>query len=235
MRQIVTKHFLRYWNDIVTPVILGILLFAVAFASLSLHDVERASTISQETLEMLYRRVVRYDGYRANDETKSLVRLLDKTTELAQRLARVSKQNKDFLDQYAYEQRLSGILILDEERNIVLASTGAEDEEAQQCVRQGPNIQQVIDYPVKNYITHTVWKGVEYDVVAVARQGEEKGVVICYSSKNSIKNNQNDITFETLLDGYTFELNGIGGITDGTTFISSNPEDVESLDRKSVV
>ena len=229
MRKLKAKISRKYQTDICFPLVLGFLIFALAFAVLSWNDIQHASDVSQETLDMLRKRIVRYEGYQANDETKSLVRLLDKTNELAQRLARTSKQNKEFLDEYAYEQRLDGILVLDEERNIVLASSGADDEEAAYQVRIGQNIQQIIEHPLKNYITHTVWKGIEYDVVAVARQGEEKGVVICYFSKNSIKSNNSDITFETLLDGYNFELSGVGGISHGETFISSDEENAAKL------
>lgn len=229
MRPIKAKISWRYQMDICFPLVLGLLIFALAFAALSWNDIQYASDVSQETLDLLRKRIVRYEGYLANDETKSLVRLLDKTNELAQRLSRTSKQTEEFLSEYAYEQRLDGILVLDENRNIVLASTGANDAEAAHQVRVGQNIQQIIDHPVKNYITRTEWKGTEFDVVAVARQGEEKGVVICYFSKNSIKNNNSDITFETLLDGYNFELSGVGGISNGETFISSDEENAELM------
>ncbi len=236
MKRLDPQETRRYWKRFGIPLVLGIAALIVSYAPLTWYDIQYASKAMQETMALLSRRVSRFEGYESNDESKSLIRLLDKTTELSQRLTRKSKQNVEFLDQYAYEQRLSGILILDEDRNIVLQSEDTPDSEwVQDEIQNGQNISDIIQYPKKVYMLRTERGGVEVDMAAVARQGDEAGVVICYFTKNSIKNNANDITFETLLDGYNFELDGVGGITNGEKFIStddSTAEQIEALSAK---
>ena len=210
----------------------GAVLFIAAYLIFSYRDIENAAEVTRETLSMLDRQVVRFEGYQSNDETKSLIRLLDKTSEVSQRLARPSKQNTEFLDQYAYEQRLDGIIVLDENRNIVLKSSGVPDPIwLQKDLLNGQNIQDIIDYPQKTFMTRTEWEGVQADMAAVARQGEEGGVVICYYTQSSVRNNVNDITFDVLLDGYNFELNGVGGISNGKTLVSTDEENAVLLQK----
>ena len=236
MKRLDPQETRRYWKRFGIPLVLGIAALIVSYVLLTWYDIQYASKATQETMALLNRRVVRFEGYESNDENKNLIRLLDKTSELSRQLANADNLNEDFLDKYTYGQRLSGILILDEDRNIVLQSESTPDSEwVQNEIQNGPNIIDIIQYPKKVYMTRTERGGVEVDMAAVARQGEEAGVVICYFTKNDIKNNANDITFETLLDGYNFELDGVGGITDGETFVStddSTAEQIEALSAK---
>ena len=59
----------------------------------------------------------------SNERAKSEIRLLDKTAELAARIAEAGVITNEQLDQYAYAQRLTGIVILDADMNAVVQTT----------------------------------------------------------------------------------------------------------------
>ena len=56
--------------------------------------------------------MVRYDNYVTNDKTKSLIRLLDKTAELSRCLGLSGAADQDIFDDYVYNQRLTGAVVV---------------------------------------------------------------------------------------------------------------------------
>lgn len=83
-------------------------------------DLQRRRDLKKEQREYVIEKLETYDNYRANDRTKSLVRLLDKTLGIIHNL----EYEKDFdirsLEAYVYEQHLSGIVVLDGDMNVVI-------------------------------------------------------------------------------------------------------------------
>ena len=71
-----------------------------------------------KTFDFAKNRIERYEIYNTNDQVKSLVRLMGTTTELGRVLAQVGNLSAVLLDDYAREQRLTGILVLDQSLNV---------------------------------------------------------------------------------------------------------------------
>ena len=71
-----------------------------------------------ETFDFAKTRIERYENYNTNDQVKSLVRLMDKTTELSRVIAQEDNLSEEMLDEYANEQRLTGILVLDQNQKV---------------------------------------------------------------------------------------------------------------------
>ena len=87
----------------------GILIFLLLTAS----DNKKLNNTLDETFDFAKNRI-----YNTNDQVKSLVRLMDKTTELSRVLAQEGNLSAEMLDEYAREQRLTGILVLDQSLNV---------------------------------------------------------------------------------------------------------------------
>lgn len=93
----------------------GAIVILCLFFFLTWQTKNRAMTSLREILQVMERRITQYDLYMDNDQVKSLVRLMDKTAELSDRLAAALPEDVPaFLDRYAADQRLTGILVLDE-------------------------------------------------------------------------------------------------------------------------
>ena len=92
----------------------GILTFLLLTAS----DNRRLNSTLNETFDFVKTRIERYEIYNTNDQVKSLVRLMDKTTELSRVIVQERSLSTEMLDEYAREQRLTGILVLEDRKSV---------------------------------------------------------------------------------------------------------------------
>ena len=204
--------------------VLSAAVLAVILVVLWGQDQENILTTTNETIDFLKERVVRYDNYIANDKTKSLVRLLDKTAELSRCLSLSGTIDQKLFDDYVYNQRLTGAVIVDKDLNLVQESSQDGDPYAYWSdMLRSKNVAEIIKYPAKSYMTRTQRDGQSYDVAVVARTGAE-GVVLAYYERHEITTGSGEITMETLFSGYKFKMDGVVVITDGTRIIASNEE-----------
>ena len=77
-----------------------------------------------ETIGFVKIRLEQYKTDAANDRVKSLVRLLDKTVSLGNEMTLKEGFGTQDLNSFAEEQRLTGALVLDENLNVVMQTTG---------------------------------------------------------------------------------------------------------------
>lgn len=155
----------------------------------------------------------------SNERAKSEIRLLDKTAELAARIAEAGVITNEQLDQYAYAQRLTGIVILDADMNAVVQTTIDGDTAAElHSMLQKPTVREIVDYPVKAYMTRTQVGSRTVDFAAVAREEEDAS----------------DMKLETLFSGFTFEMDGTVTVSDGKTIIASNSAEIVGHDVKKI-
>mgnify|MGYP000836821782 CR=1 FL=1 len=97
----------------------GILIFLLLTAS----DNKKLNSTLNETFDFVKTRIESYEIYNTNDQVKSLVRLMDKTTELSRVIAQEGNFRAEMLDKYAKEQRLTGILVLDKKLKVIEQTT----------------------------------------------------------------------------------------------------------------
>ena len=75
----------------------GILIFLLLTAS----DNKKLNSTLNETFDFVKTRIESYEIYNTNDQVKSLVRLMDKTTELSRVIAQEGNFRAEMLDKYA--------------------------------------------------------------------------------------------------------------------------------------
>ena len=222
-----------------------ILLFFVLLLSLhrimSNMGVNRAEQISNQTIAYVKLKLETYDNYIANDETKSLVRLLDKLTVFADILKNESVSEEE-INHYAKSQRIQGIIILDDELNTVLQTT--EDGDTFQIwenVLQSDSVKQIIECPKKSYMIRTKTESGMYDVAVTARTDHE-GVILGYVLQDTVKEGVNDITLDNIFKGMIVDNDGYLAISKENTLLASNkeivpdftPEDWEKICKESI-
>lgn len=96
--------------SIITGFIL-LTIVAVIFTEISNETVNKTA---DRVLDFVQTRVNTYEYFIQNDKVKSLYRLSDKTQELV-RCMQYEDDIDTFLDEYMYNQRLDGIVVLDGE------------------------------------------------------------------------------------------------------------------------
>ena len=182
----------------------GILIFLLLTAS----DNKKLNSTLNETFDFAKTRIERYENYNTNDQVKSLVRLMDKTTELSRVIAQEGNLSEEMLDEYANEQRLTGILVLDQNQKVTEQT--AKDGDAMllwQKLIESDYVCDIAKYPQKTYTTRLRNEGKLYDFVAVARQ-DAAGIVITYMQKEEVSELNGDLTMKSLFADFPFEMNG---------------------------
>ena len=123
------------------PLTLYLVMLVTSFVVLTWHDTRNVWEAMDETLDFAVARLEQYSNVMSNDRAMSEIRLLDKTAELSSRIAEAGLITNEQLDQYAYAQRLTGIVILDADMNTVAQTTSDGDTAAAlQSILQKPTV-----------------------------------------------------------------------------------------------
>ena len=202
----------------------GILTFLLLTAS----DNNKLNNTLNETFDFVKTRIERYEIYNTNDQVKSLVRLMDKTTELSRVIAQEGNLSEEMLDEYAREQRLTGILVLDQDQKV--AEQTAKDGDAMplwQKLIECDYVHDIADHPEKTYTTRLRNEGKLYDFAAVARQ-DAAGILITYAQKEEVNELNGDLTMASLFSDFPFEMNGSVVICDDNKVVSTNKQELTS-------
>ena len=202
----------------------GILTFLLLTAS----DNRRLNSTLNETFDFVKTRIERYEIYNTNDQVKSLVRLLDKTTELSRVIAQEGNLSAEMLDEYAREQRLTGILVLDQHLNVLEQTVNDGDvRPLWQKLIESDYVRDITEHPEKTYTTRLRNEGKRYDFAAVARQ-DTPGILIAYAQKEEVSELNGDLTMASLFADFPFEMNGSVVICDTDEVVSTNTQELVS-------
>ena len=203
------------------PIVL-ILLGIICFCFTNAGDTAKLNDTLDETISFVKSRINRYEIYNANDRVKSLVRLLDKSEELSRVLDAEHVFTAQDMDNYAKQQRLTGVLVLDEKLNVSIQTT--QDYDAMSLWKKlidSKYVRDILESPSKTYMTRLRNEGNIYDFAAVARQ-DTPGVLIAYAKKEEVNEKNGDLTMETVFADFPFKMDGSVVISDGTKVVSTN-------------
>ena len=217
------------WQEqLLVPVLLGVILLGGIFSLLTVQNKRAAQTVTGQILEVIEARVARHDSYTADDRAKSLIRLLDKLTELRRCLG--EEEHKDvraFLDQYAYDQRLTGILVFDSDMNCV-AQIGADGDSVDFLgdILGSGSVRDILRYPKKSYMAGLEREGRYYDFAAVSAAGGE-GIVAAYVVRGEAVVGAYDQLLYTMFTRDSFDLSSAVAVTDSENVLATNLPELE--------
>ena len=227
----VTKRFawLRFFLMMLA---LGSVLAAMLHQALTAADIRSAQRAMNESFEFVKAQLVRYNSYVSADKAKSLVRLMDKTAEAARVLRDEPGTGAEELAEYARQQRISGLLVLDEQLQPELELMPDDDARAMcMAIIDNKNVADIRDYPVKSYLTRVRENGRSYDVAVVARQ-DRRGVVLAYVEKNDITDEGSELTLENLFTGFQFDMKGVAVVLGEDRVAATNAPALVGLTRE---
>ena len=210
--------------------ILLLILVGIGIALWSLFTVidrKNLTTTLDKTTTFVKNRITRFDTYSANDRVKSLVRLLDKTTELNSNILNDSSFDEESLETYIEEQRLTGVVILDENLNVVLESNiNHTSSTVWKSLMDNSAITDILNYPQKTYTLRLEDNGITYDF-AIVNKSKGNGLIIAYVEKEVFSEENGDLILDSLFTDFPFEMNGIVAVCDDTKVISSNSSELQ--------
>lgn len=223
MKERQKKRSIFSWKFFWIAFVFGIIVLGVEYVGLTGYDNRTAQNVSEKSISIVKKTLKRYDNMILNDQTKSLIRLLDKTSELS----RVYDQEKGFdhnrLNEYVQEQRLAGAMILDHKGRIVMQSSiGSKGcYTLWKDVINDENVNDVLKYSKKSYISRIRRKKAEYDFVATSTK-RAHGMVVSYKKAGTSSESSSEITLASLFEECNLKLDGTVVITNGKKVLSTN-------------
>lgn len=214
---------------------IAVILLLLCLIALHLFAVYRGLSsmkkLRTQTIEYVEEKIETYDNYRANDKTKSLVHLLDKTLAIVHNIEHDEFFYAKNIGIYSYEQHLTGIIVLDENMDVLLNVESAEDAHIEDwsTLISTESVAGVIESPKKVYMTRVdVGDGQLYDI-AVVHRNDAPGAVIAYKLQDMVVEGVNDITLDSIFENMQIAKDGLIIISEYDNVIAANKTSAYSL------
>ena len=202
-----------------------IVVLTVLFVSVKIETNNTKNRI-HSTMEYIKDQYSMYNSFNEAVEARSLVRMVEKVQQTARNF-KTDRQalEKEYLKQYAREQRLTGIIVLnDKNKQIAQYHTGPRFKKVLGYVMEKETLRDVKNYPQKSYMARIELKNGGYIDLASYGRKDAKGTVIGYQYVKTEYAKNNNLTIQNVLAGYKRENDGTIVITNGNDIIASNDE-----------
>ncbi len=218
------KNVKKIVNQVVVGLALGFLIILVVIPSVMIRrGINHANEVCSQAITYTKEKLDTYINYESNERTKDLIGLQDKVQGFADFL-RQGVDDQNALEQYAKDQRMQGVAVLDENMNPVMQwSKDPGTFAGWENLVQKDSIQQILEHPEKVYMTRAETEEEVYDIAVVARK-DASGVVLGYIEQDKVIEGVNDIEPDTFFDGLMVECSGFLAISKGDTVAASNQE-----------
>lgn len=188
---------------------------------ISLQNAEKTLT---RTVEYLKDQCISYDEIILSDKVKSLVRLTEKASEVAFHFTKDQEEYpKDWLNEFAVNQRISAIKVVDKDLRTVFSYSETPDDGIWDTLT-GDTVRSVIEKPKTVYAERVKKNNLYYDIAVVSRQDAEGAVLCCFQQDEEILDTKQS-TVENLLASHELVLNGKIFITEKDRIIGTNITD----------
>lgn len=200
-----------------------IVVLTVLFVSIKVETNNVKNRI-HSTIEYIKDQYSMYNSFNDAVEAKSLVRMVEKVQQTARNFkADDQALEKEHLKQYAGEQKLTGIIVLnDKDQQIAQYHMGSRFQKVMDYVMEKETLRDVKKYPQKSYMARIDLKKGGYIDLASYGRIDAKGTIIGYQYIKAEYAKNSELTIKNVLAGYKQENDGTIVITNGNDIIASN-------------
>ena len=200
-----------------------IVVLTVLFVSIKVETNNVKNRI-HSTIEYIRDQYSMYNSFNDAVEAKSLVRMVEKVQQTARNFkADDQALEKEHLKQYAVEQKLTGIIVLnDKDQQIAQYHMGSRFQKVMDYVMEKETLRDVKKYPQKSYMARIDLKNGGYIDLASYGRIDAKGTIIGYQYIKAEYAKNSELTIKNVLAGYKQENDGTIVITNGNDIIASN-------------
>ena len=200
-----------------------IVVLTVLFVSIKVETNNVKNRI-HSTIEYIRDQYSMYNSFNDAVEANSLVRMVEKVQQTARNFkADDQALEKEHLKQYAGEQKLTGIIVLnDKDQQIAQYHMGSRYQKVMDYVMEKETLRDVKKYPQKSYMARIDLKNGGYIDLASYGRIDAKGTIIGYQYIKAEYAKNSELTIKNVLAGYKQENDGTIVITNGNDIIASN-------------
>ena len=229
------------WYFRVFAGLIGIIMFVVVFVASTRTDIANEQGHLSDTANYIKKQCATYSSLNLASEAKSLMRLSQGAQQISRDIYNDSEESKRAgeqkevltkkqLKEYAGEQYLTGIIILDASGQVEIQYY--TDKMGADGLKEDINknvVSDVMKYPKKTYSVRLDCKDGSYiDLAAVGRK-DKTGVVIAYYHTPVEYVKSYGLSFQNLLSDYSLTRNGTIAVTKGNKVVASNDESIIGL------
>ena len=219
-----SKTFNLRYHTAAAIVILGILYLVSIYMLTTQRDFESTKFAMQSTFRYVNTQFTEFQKLDAASQVKSLSKATAKTEQIARNLlAEKGKPMEECLQRYTDEQRLSGIIVLD--TNGQLVAEYNKDRFGFAALKYEllkPSVMDTAVYKEKVYADRMVLNDGSYIDLAVCARLDDEGVVCTYYHTTAEYAGNYNMSLQTLFSGYSMQTSGTIIITDGHNILASN-------------
>ena len=193
-----------------------IVVLTVLFVSIKVETNNVKNRI-HSTIEYIKDQYSIYNSFNDAVEARSLVRMVEKVQQTARNFkADDQALEKEHLKQYAGEQKLTGIIVLnDKDQQIAQYHMGSRFQKVMDYVMEKETLRDVKKYPQKSYMARIDLKNGGYIDLASYGRIDAKGTIIGYQYIKAEYAKNSELTIKNVLAGYKQENDGTIVITNG--------------------
>lgn len=211
-------------------IIFGIIFLILVFVGSAQVDKKEAKSQVNSTISYVKTQCSIYTRYNDATGTKTLMRVIGNTQQVNRDIEFCGPDfDVEDLKKYAVEQRLTGIIVMDENGKVEkeYSSNGLNSESLKKYI-QKTAVLDVAKYPSKTYATHINFDDGSYVNLAAKGRNDKTGVIVGFYHTNAEYAKNYNLTVQSLLSGYDTYRDGIIVITDGHKILASNDESMVS-------
>ena len=212
--------------------IMGILYLSGAFFVFTRQDYDKATNDMRLTMQYAKSQYMEFRKLDTASEAKSLSRMMDKVNQVSMFMQEPGWQPAvENLQEYTRKLRLSGIILLDEDGELVTEASATSHSFAtlKKEILRTP-VLDAAKYPKKFYVRRLTLDDGSYLDIGAHQRVDAPGLLICYYH-TPIKYIENyNLSLRTLLSGFDVEKSGTVIISDGYKILASNDDSL--LDKR---
>lgn len=212
-------------NKFFIPILLALIILPTAFFIFTHQDKVYLRRVAQETMYFLKQQVLRYERFESRNAALDMTQVTNRAKMLAQSLQdKPERMTQAYLEDYAYAQRLDGIMVFDAQKQIEASSfidKSIYDEMLK--IAQTDLISSVLKFPMRSYMDQFISKedNIVYSYTVVARQ-DKPGYIFAYRKESTQAADDSQSYMDGLFGSYGFELGGSVMIVKDGRVITSN-------------
>ena len=227
----VSSFTVRFFWPLMLCLGLG-LLTLVGFVSYR-SDIHLARQSLTDATQYVKQQCSSYDRFNDTSVTKSLMRAIENAQQIDREiqykiaLTGEAALDTDDLRRYAYEQRLTGIILMNDHGTVQREySTDELDYAALRGYITKETVLETAQSPIKTYTTRIRLDDGSYVDLAAHGRTDEPGVIVVYYHTSAEYATNYNLTIQHLLEGYDPGTEETLVVTSGDTIIAANREDL---------
>ena len=192
-------------------------------------DIHLASQNLTDATQYVKQQCTAYDRFNDTSVTKSLMRAIENAQqidrEIQYKIALTGEAllNTEDLHRYAYEQRLTGIILMNEHGTVQREySTDGLDYAALRGYITKATVLETAQSTIKTYTTRIQLEDGSYVDLAAHGRTDEPGVIVVYYHTSAEYATNYNLTIQHLLDGYDPGTEETLVVTSGDSIIAAN-------------